>query len=122
MKVYNTETRNDAGEYYRHGDWGTEVDDPDFLAKKKNFTDHPPPPEAFDDIPVDWDGKKWILDPAAMQARADADVKAGLVEIDLKSIRSLREWVSRQTDAPAELVSLEAEAVADRAKLTITEK
>lgn len=52
---------------------------------------------------------------ATMKAEA---AKARLAEIDLKSIRSIREWVAKQPDAPEFIKTYEAEAVAERAKLT----
>lgn len=48
----------------------------------------------------------------------DAAVKARLHEIDMKSIRSLREWVAKQPDAPEFIKSYEAEAIAERSKLS----
>jgi hypothetical protein len=45
-------------------------------------------------------------------------VKARLAEIDLKSIRSLREWVAKQPDAPEFIKTYEAEAVTERSKLS----
>jgi hypothetical protein len=40
-----------------------------------------------------------------------------LAEIDLKSIRSIREWIAKQTDAPQYLKDYEAQAIEARAKL-----
>jgi|GEM_PF-3297988 len=51
---------------------------------------------------------------------ADADTKAHLQEIDLKSIRALREWVSKQADAPEFVKTFEAEAIRERRKLSGT--
>ena len=63
MKVWNKETRNEAGLYYRVGDWGVEVDD---SFKKENFTNIPPPDESLvdDPVPCDWNIKEniWVLD------------------------------------------------------------
>jgi len=47
----------------------------------------------------------------------EAKIKASLVEIDLKSIRSLREWVVKQPDAPEFIKGHETAAIAERAKL-----
>jgi len=44
-------------------------------------------------------------------------VKESLYEIDLKSIRSLREWLAAQTDAPQFVKDYEAKAAAERLKL-----
>jgi hypothetical protein len=63
-----------------------------------------------------WDGKEFITpppDPAIAIAAAEATLK----EIDLKSIRSMREWIAKQPDAPAYLTTYEAEATAEREKL-----
>lgn len=43
--------------------------------------------------------------------------KAALLEIDRRSIRSIREWLAKRPDAPAELKALETQAEAERAKL-----
>ena len=52
----------------------------------------------------------------AAQANVEA-TKAKLREIDLKSIRSIREWIAKQTDAPQYLKDYEAKAIEARAKL-----
>lgn len=49
--------------------------------------------------------------------KATAEIKANLIEIDLKSIRSIRERMAIQPDAPKFLVLHEAAAKAERAKL-----
>jgi len=58
-KVWNKETINEFGVYYRNGDWGVEVPD-DF--KKPNFVEVSPPEEAFEGVPYSWDVKveKWL--------------------------------------------------------------
>lgn len=43
--------------------------------------------------------------------------KAKLQEIDRKSIRDIREWIAKQADAPSMLKALEAQAIAERAKV-----
>lgn len=45
--------------------------------------------------------------------------KAKLSDIDRKSIRAIREWVAKQADAPSMLKALEAQAIAERAKIPI---
>jgi hypothetical protein len=40
-----------------------------------------------------------------------------LSEIDLKSIRSIREWVAKQADAPQFIKDFESQATIERAKL-----
>lgn len=49
--------------------------------------------------------------------KAVAEIKAKLIEIDIKSIRSLREWIVKQPDAPAFIKTHAEEAVAEREKL-----
>jgi len=46
-----------------------------------------------------------------------AEAMQNLAGIDLKSIRSLREWVAKQPDAPEFATDYEAQAIAERAKL-----
>ena len=53
------------------------------------------------------------VNPAVIAAQAAAD----LADIDLKSIRGLREWVSQQVNAPKTLTDLERRAVDTRKKL-----
>jgi len=43
--------------------------------------------------------------------------KADLVDIDIKSIRSIREWLVMQPDIPQYLVDYEAEAIEKRTKI-----
>ena len=50
--------------------------------------------------------------------RAVADAKALLNEIDLKSIRSIREWIALQPDAPLFVKEYENQAIYARTKLT----
>lgn len=59
---------------------------------------------------------------ASAQAAADEQVKQQLIEIDLASIRSIREWVAQQETAPAILVEKEALAVEARATLATSGK
>lgn len=56
------------------------------------------------------EANKPILDP-------NIAIKTKLTEIDLKSIRALREWVAIQHDAPKFLTDLELEAITERKKL-----
>ncbi len=81
-----------------------------------------PIPEGYTDLPPCmlpvWTGDKWIEDPVQVKAEEEAEVKARLMEIDLKSIRSIREWVAEQPDAPEFIKNYEAEAVAERNKLS----
>jgi hypothetical protein len=49
--------------------------------------------------------------------KVSAEAKAKLEKLDLKSIRSVREWVVKQPDAPLFLKDCEEQAVAERAKI-----
>ena len=46
-----------------------------------------------------------------------ADARAKLADIDIKCIRSLREWISQQPTAPQFVKDYEAQAQTERAKL-----
>lgn len=52
-----------------------------------------------------WEKTKWIDDEKAVEAAKteenNAPLKAALVNVDIQTIRSLREWVMSQPDAPA---------------------
>ena len=57
----------------------------------------------------------WPQVEAAKEAeKVSAEAKANLEEIDLKSIRSIREWLVKQADAPAYLKTYEEQAAAER--------
>ena len=61
--VYNKETRNEFGTFYRSGDWSYEVSD-DF--SKPGFTETVPPDASIrHGIPCDWDEETqlWVLEP-----------------------------------------------------------
>jgi hypothetical protein len=71
------------------------------------------PPSPGDDYEWDHEARHWVLSAAAQQA-IDADVaaRARLAEIDLQSVRALREAaIGNNTDAIATLATLEQEAV-----------
>jgi len=90
-KVYNKETRNEEGVYYRKGDWGIEVDD-DF--NKPNFTETTPPQESLEDsCPCDWneDTNAWILDVAAAEK---IEAEKGLEETDIPTVRVVEDLVT----------------------------
>lgn len=55
--------------------------------------------------------------PEEIAAVASMLAKAKLAEIDLRSIRAIREYLAAKPDAPQVLKDREAEAVAERAKL-----
>ena len=50
--------------------------------------------------------------------RTKTEAKALLNEIDLKSIRSIREWIALQPEAPQRTKDYEAQAISARTKLT----
>jgi hypothetical protein len=55
---------------------------------------------------------------AEMQTEADRESALNELEkLDRQSIRDIREWVSKQADAPATLVECENKAKAERAKV-----
>jgi len=70
---------------------------------------------------------KWVTDaelaeltaPTAedMAAQEALAIKAKLADIDIKSIRSIREWVAKQSDAPQYAKDFEIMASTERAKL-----
>lgn len=69
------------------------------------------------DYPL-WDGEKWVEDQEKRIEAENAVIKARLHDFDLKSIRSIREWLVKQPDAPVYLKDYETQAVSERAKLT----
>lgn len=54
---------------------------------------------------------------AEAETIATAMAKAALTEIDLSSVRSIREYIASKADAPQLLKDLEATAVGERAKI-----
>lgn len=52
-----------------------------------------------------------------LKEQENAQIKAELSEIDIKSIRSIREYIAKQADAPEFLKQYEAEAISKRGKL-----
>jgi len=59
----------------------------------------------------------WIEDADKIAAKQAEEAKAKLAEIDLNSIRSIREWIAKQPDCPSFLTVYENEAITERAKL-----
>ena len=53
-----------------------------------------------------------------LAVEVEVQAKAKLAEIDIKSIRGLREWAAKQADAPQALKDFESQAIAEREKLT----
>lgn len=68
-----------------------------------------------------WKKTKWVDDldakKAAEKETNNADVKAALSDIDAKSIRAIREWLSAQPDAPQFIKDHEKNAQMERKKL-----
>lgn len=56
---------------------------------------------------------------AAAEAFNDETVKAKLSDIDLRSIRAIREYIASKADAPQVLKDLEAKAIAERQMLRL---
>jgi len=63
------------------------------------------------------DPKREDILAAEEKERRDADTKAKLQEIDIASIRSIREYIVKQPDAPQILKDHETQAIAQRDKL-----
>jgi hypothetical protein len=92
----------------------------DGKAHDLRFTDVPEP----DDITLTGDRLpdiETLHDEAYKQSRDkekyNQGIKDKLSEIDAKSIRSMREWLSKQGDAPQFLRDYETQAKEERAKL-----
>jgi len=69
-KVWNKETRNEDGKYYRNDDWGVEVED---TFSKDNFTDVEPPEECMlskNPAECDWVDGEWVKFETVEYARA----------------------------------------------------
>ena len=74
--VYNKETRNEFGTFYRSGDWSYEVSD-DF--SKPGFTETVPPDASIQHgIPCDWDedAQAWVLEPTVYAAHKASEWEA----------------------------------------------
>ena len=66
---------------------------------------------------------EWLLDETLVSAETTEKAKAELADIDLKSIRSIREWLVTQPTAPQFIKDYEAQAKVARAKIqTVKEK
>lgn len=65
-----------------------------------------------------FDGKKWVEDKTAGLALEESfKAKQKLVEIDLASIRSIREYIESKSNCPAILKEHEAAAIEERKKI-----
>lgn len=84
----------------------------DTLDIPNGYTLEPPPASCYK-----WDGKTWVIDAAAQKERDNAIIIAKLAEIDMASIRSMREYIAAQADAPQYIKDHEASAKAEREKL-----
>ena len=60
---------------------------------------------------------EWVLDQVVVDEETRLETLKKLDEIDLKSIRSMREWIAAQPSAPQFIKDHEAEAIAERTKL-----
>lgn len=65
---------------------------------------------------VEMDAEWLIIEPKLIADGANEIIDRELVAIDLKSIRSLREYVAAQTDAPQIIKDHEAEAISKRSE------
>ena len=66
---WNKTTRNDQGNYCRHGNWGLER----IPRRLENFTEIEPPKEAYEGMPVDWNEveNKWDYDLESFNAKKE---------------------------------------------------
>jgi hypothetical protein len=71
---------------------------------------------------------EWVEDPAILSAQAAAAdlaateaIKTKLKEIDIASIRSIREYIAAKPDAPQYVKDYELQAISERDKLTVVE-
>lgn len=69
-----------------------------------------------------WVDGAWIEDPVKVAEIVAEEAKKKLAEIDLASIRSIREYVAAKADAPQFIKDYEVQAVAERGKLTVEAK
>lgn len=64
-----------------------------------------------------WSKNKWVEDTEAAKKQNNADVKTTLFNIDVASIRSIREWIATQPGAPQFIKDHEKNAQVQRGKL-----
>lgn len=70
------------------------------------------------DLSLILESKEYLVFKENLKRKNDAVIsKINLNEIDLKSIRALREWLVNQPDAPEFIKEYEAQAIAERNKL-----
>jgi len=91
VKFWNKETTNENEEYYRTGDWSVERPS-DWDNGKNNFTNVPPPTEAFDGVPCNWDEElgQWILDVEQKDRQIAIDA---LKDSDSSTVRVIEDLV-----------------------------
>ncbi len=66
----------------------------------------------------EWNGSKWIRSEVKAKEAESNQIKANLIDIDIKSIRSIREYlIAKFPDAPVYLNNYENEAISEREKL-----
>jgi hypothetical protein len=68
-----------------------------------------------------WVDGAWVEDAQKLAEIASDEAKKKLAEIDLASIRSIREYIAAKPDAPQYVKDYEIQAVAEREKLTAVE-
>jgi hypothetical protein len=66
---------------------------------------------------LEWVAEGNVVAPYVVPDTTVQDAKQELANIDIKSIRGMREWIAAQPDAPEFLQLLEASAKAERTKI-----
>lgn len=62
---------------------------------------------------------EWLEDVVVLKVEEAEKAKATLAELDMKSIRSIREWLVTQKEAPEIIKQLESDAIKEREKIEI---
>jgi len=111
MKVWNKETRNDNGEFYRTQDWAIERD-ADFLTNHPRAANFTPLYEDDGETPKkqDWDGTQWVEDSNLTNAEKEAKL-ARLMAKDLNVNKQLF-YIWEAIDAMDQGLELPAKAQA----------
>lgn len=94
-----------------HPDWKGSVTGNCFEGIKANELETKPIP-SLKELEAIWPE----VETEIKKEKINSDAKEALKEIDLKSIRAIREWVSKQVDAPSFLKDQEVKAIAERKK------
>lgn len=87
-RVYNTETYDEKGVFYRKKDWSFEVED-DF--SKENFTEEVPIGLDLDVIPKQHYDNGWVLDEAEDQGVLDSMVILSKLQL-YRALKALNLW------------------------------